>query len=1166
MPRWIQKNIQAPASTAIWVRFAGSRKCSVQWLPMRRFPMNSAAHPPDAAQRAQALDTKCSFIVQAPAGSGKTELLVQRFLALLATLEAPEEAIAITFTRKAAAEMRQRVLEALDLADHDQAPREPHRYQAWMLARAVREQDRRLDWGLMEAPARLRIQTFDSLCASLCRQMPLVGGFGAQYKAIEDAGPMYIEAAQRTLVMLHEDTQWAACIGQVLAHLDNDFAAAQSLLVEMLRKRDQWLRHVTSQECLERQTLEESLAHMIEDDLAWLLALFPMQFEQELVALARYAAGNLEAQGRASPIRALLDLPSLPGTRVQDLPGWLAIAELLLTQAGSLRATVDARIGFPAAKAAAAKRLCDEYKARYQSFRAVLAVHDEFLEALHATRELPPAQYTGAQWAALEALMEVLPLAAAQLTLVFQEQARVDFAAISQAAIRAMGASDAPTDLALSLDYRIRHLLVDEFQDTSQSQYQLLECLTAGWQPGDGRTLFAVGDPMQSIYRFREAEVGLYLRARASGIGSVRLEPLTLSANFRSDASLVDWSNECFSKLLPKSENTPSGAVPFSPSTAMRTGLPAPGVSVHALIGGARQQEAARVRGIIEDERQRGSEGRIAILVSSRTHLTSILPALRHAGFAVQAVEIESLADRPVVMDLSALARALAHPADRIAWLAVLRAPWCGLGLADLEVLASAGGRPHDRPILETLRSMPVLESMSVDGRMRAADLASKLSRFMEDRQRQPVRRWVEGAWTALGGPASYDDANALADAQVFFELLDALEEEGGLDAGRLSGEVKRLFASANTAGENPVQVMTIHKAKGLEFDTVIIPGLGYKRAADAQQLLRWMEWPRPRGGSGLLLAPIGINRSSDDPIYRALSRMERVRARHEEVRLLYVAATRAKSSLHLIGHLNIGSQGQVRAAPNNGSLLEHLWPVIGHHFGTLPLPPPVVPSVGRAPRPLRRRLSNRELPFPAAGIRGLDMSQIAVSTAEVEFSWASEAARTVGVVVHRVLQRIAAEGAEHWTSTRTGGNSFERDLRELGLPDLEIPAATARIRRAVIQVMEDPRGRWILSSHQEAGSEVRLTGLLDGQLITAALDRTFIDDHGVRWIIDFKTGTHEGAGLAQFLDREQARYIGQLERYAALMRQLGEQRPIRLGLYFPIMRQWRQWEPTSHN
>ena len=122
----------------------------------------------------------------------------------------------------------------------------------------------------------------------------------------------------------------------------------------------------------------------------------------------------------------------------------------------------------------------------------------------------------------------------------------MDFTEVAQGALRALGEPEMPTDLALALDYRIRHLLIDEFQDTSISQYDLVVKLTRRMGAGDGRSVLVVGDPMQSIYRFREAEVGLFLRARAEGIGNVALQPISLSANFRSQRGIVDWVNATF--------------------------------------------------------------------------------------------------------------------------------------------------------------------------------------------------------------------------------------------------------------------------------------------------------------------------------------------------------------------------------------------------------------------------------------------------------------------------------------------------------------------------------------------------------------------------------------------------------------------------------------------
>ena len=144
----------------------------------------------------------------------------------------------------------------------------------------------------------------------------------------------------------------------------------------------------------------------------------------------------------------------------------------------------------------------------------------------HTTRD--------AQWDVLRALLRTLKLAVAQLQMVFRAERVIDFMELGIAAREALGQIDNPTEVAYRMDSRIEHLLVDEFQDTSRAQFELLEQLTGGWQPGDGRTLFLVGDPMQSIYRFRQAEVGLFGEVERKGIGDLRLEPLQLRLNRRS--------------------------------------------------------------------------------------------------------------------------------------------------------------------------------------------------------------------------------------------------------------------------------------------------------------------------------------------------------------------------------------------------------------------------------------------------------------------------------------------------------------------------------------------------------------------------------------------------------------------------------------------------------
>ena len=203
---------------------------------------------PDANNRVQdqdtrdaAIDVTRSFIVRAPAGSGKTTLLIQRYLALLATVNVPEEVIAITFTRKAAAEMRERVLRAFtDVGDAGSKVDATTR----RLARAALARDHSSEWHLAANASRLRIMTIDALNASITRQMPMAARFGAQPEILEDAGMLYREAARAVLAEVNVESALAIDVGALLKHLDNNLIVVENLLAEMLRARDHWLRNL----------------------------------------------------------------------------------------------------------------------------------------------------------------------------------------------------------------------------------------------------------------------------------------------------------------------------------------------------------------------------------------------------------------------------------------------------------------------------------------------------------------------------------------------------------------------------------------------------------------------------------------------------------------------------------------------------------------------------------------------------------------------------------------------------------------------------------------------------------------------------------------------------------------------------------------------------------
>jgi ATP-dependent helicase/nuclease subunit A len=405
--------------------------------------------------------------------------------------------------------------------------------------------------------------------------------------------------------------------------------------------------------------------------------------------------------------------------------------------------------------------------------------------------------------------------------------------------------------------------------------------LIAGWDGNDGRTLFVVGDPMQSIYRFRQAEVGLFLDTAAQGIGALQPEALVLRANYRSAQGIVEWVNRVFGVVFPARSDAHTGAVNYSASDATREERENP-VVLHAFAERDSEREAQRVVELIRETYARNPTGTVAILVRARSHLPAIVQAIKRGGLSFRAVKIDDLGQRQVARDLLSLTRAMLHPGDRVAWLAVLRAPWCGLTLADLHTLA---GSDPKALIYDLLRGE--LKGLSREGRVRAIRLRRVLAEAFEQRGRMALRVWVERTWRASGGEACLQSTAEVKDASDYFDLLE--REQAGSDLRDFDGfavSVDALKAQADPQADERLQVMTIHEAKGLQFDTVILPGLGRGSARDSTELFLYHEG---------LMAPIRESGGDHDPLYQYLREIDKKKSANELVRQLYVAATRAK-------------------------------------------------------------------------------------------------------------------------------------------------------------------------------------------------------------------------------------------------------------------------------
>ena len=1115
---------------------------------------SAAIVPPDEAQRREALDPRNSYIVQAPAGSGKTELLIQRYLSLLATVDEPEAILAVTFTRKAAAEMRNRIIRAIDGSDmQDALPRSVE------LARAVVSRNLSRGWQLELHPARMRISTIDAVSATLAASSPLAAGTFCMSGIAEDRSVLYQEAARRVLAHIGDRQPVGSALQRLLLHLDNRADQVEKLLSKMLGKRDQWLPLTGSGEPAPeiRLALENCLVQLVERVLRDTFDALPDEWGDELTELLAIAARAMEEDQPDAALCAWKKLERLPGAEHAALELWQALAATFIRRDGRRwvwRKRLNKSQGFYPSD--------PESKKRALALLEQLRQRPNLLDLLGEVMVLPKPAYDDQQWEILLDLLEILPLAAAELKLVFRNAGATDYAEVANEALRALGQPGSPTELALATDHRFQHILIDEFQDTSRQQFELLNRLTEGWEQGDGRTLFLVGDPMQSIYRFREAEVGLYMKVKTDGLGAIDPKFIRLSANFRSDPLIVRWINKTFAGVFPDEDDLLSGAVAFMPSESVLAEHGGGIVEVIPDSSGNRLSEAEHIVGIVQQTLRSWPGESIGILVRSRGHARELVPALTKAGVPFSGAELEYLADAPVVQDLVALTRALTNFADRIAWLALLRAPWCGLTLDDLHQLVY---RDHDSAVWDLIGDNTLINELSADGQQRIRGLRDAIAGMLSRRGTLALRDLVEGAWQGLGGPATFGDKADQQRANRFLEFLDTLDRGGDCeDAARLPDEIPRL--DAEVTGVVPaVQLMTMHGAKGLEFDTVVLPGLGRKTKTSARAILSWKEIVTDQAGMGLLLAPIERSGAAADPICELIRRLDQEQDRREQDRLLYVATTRARRRLHLIGQVGPArtpDADSVWGAPASGTLLHSLWPSVAPEVeAAVPLlsAPAPVDSGWLIPR-IRRLPSTWNHPGPPDACLPADSDASHESDAEISYDWAGPTAMHIGSVVHRWLQQIAETGVDRYSeeTIRSQAPLYKRMLSALGVDKSELAAATARVSEALLRTLADETGRWLLSStHVESASEFSLS-VLDGTSIEqCVIDRTFVADDGIRWIVDYKASVHEGTDLEEFVRAETKRYRSQLLQYRNRMAKF-DRRQTRTALYFPLLSVFR--------
>lgn len=1067
----------------------------------------------DQEARLEATNPRRSFIVQAPAGSGKTELLTQRYLRLLSTVRAPEQIIALTFTKKAASEMKERILTALMDAEENKALHSSHQQLTRNYANAALAQSKEQGWQLLKNPERLKIMTIDALCQLLARAIPLYEQ-QIPYAQVSNFPELhYKKAVQNFLASLFHSPALQPQLSQLLQHLDNRQDKLIELLGFLLGNREQWLPLIYSARERTAAEFEEALAYIETHALQRFIDTTPQPIQDWIIRLSTQVAHiENDVHSPRYALQAWQEFSAISPTIATSL------SALLLTKDEKLRKSFDHHVGLSLANCP--KALYQSLKAESKELLETLGAIPDFRTALLRVKNIPAPHFEASQWAVLQALLQLLPLLVAHLHLVFAEANEVDFAAIAQQAFLGLGTEEEPTDLALFMDHAIHHLLVDEFQDTSIQQFGLINKLVQEWEPDEGKTLFVVGDPMQSIYRFRQAEVGLFLKAKQQGIAKIALNPLTLCCNFRASADLVDWVNVQFKGIFPAQDDMESGAISFHPSQATRDSSTS-NVSVSAITTNTKEEEAKALVTVVKQLLEENPEDNIAILVRSRNQLPAIIAELRNQAISFQGVDIERLSNLPHMTDLGSLTKALLMPADRLPWLALLRSPWVGLGLEDLHAIANFAPK---KSIYFALSKLQEISPLSIEGRLRAQYFYQVMHKALSLRNQQALPDWILHVIKELHGDCLLD-AVQQADLEQFFVLLARFTKDGSLvDFNAFENEFQKLYSER--IHPSRLQIMTIHKSKGLEFDTVILPGLGAKTRAFHKPLLRWLQLPT-QAGLQLLMSPIHANAQKKCRLYDYLGEIGLEKEQYEQQRLLYVAVTRAKKRLCLFDSQSKISEGSFR------ELLERV-----------PFGPDASQSIEEMqeekPTNLLSRLPLSYYENPPKHLTSQSHNHLP--------DLLSRSCRTYGIAAHELLQWICDTHPEMGSTLPWG--MVENRFKSAGFTLLEQEEALQLLKNQIFRLQNDPIGRWICQKQDSEQNEYELLIMEEEHSVTRILDRTFIEQE-VRWIIDFKTGSDEA--LAE--DKHRA----QVNAYAKIF--VSENRPIRCGLYYLAANRWLHWD-----
>ena len=1002
--------------------------------------------PIDQKTREEVVNPESSFLVQAPAGSGKTTTLARRILQLLTVVENPKEIIAISFTNKAAAEMHEKVMKEYDKPKNRE------------VVEKIKARAKKCKWdeGFMDL---LEIMTIDSLASKVTRQAPLLSK-SLFMNITEDPHEIYEAVVNETM----KDNEQLA---NLFPFLNYDYQKIKKQLIAELEIRDQWkddIYYYKNNPTKIEDITKIYYAKEIKDWVIRLRGFFKKNCIEDIKSIQSYLNPKFSEQE-------------------SSIDFWLIFRDLVMTKDGKVRKRFGPNEGFIKNKEGIFYKEKLLKILNYPNINNILEDLNNVIYEKNIADILPTKIHN---FAILLSELE------RNLQKQFLLIGKLDYTQVVENAIVTLN----ETDVVFLFDDNVSHILIDEFQDINKLQEKFLKILTDNFSGNPSKSFFAVGDPMQSIYRFRKADVEIFNTLQETKkFGDIRIKTCKLEVNFRSNRKIIKWLNDVYKHAFGEINDMNKGLISYHSSSESHETVKkkGDGVKFHILknkkkhIYTEQQKEAQYIFQLIQKIRKEKKDTEIVVLARNRSHLSALLTLMRKDDFPIEATEIDSIEYNQSFQDILCLTKALYNFNDRVSWIGILRAPWCGLKLEDLTCLFEINESKTPWSIINT---PSIVKHLTSDGQKRLAFLQNVISKSIQFRGRVAHRFFIESIWRQLFGQKTIVDTDDIERIDKFFDLVDQSSSPLSIDFERLERLIEDLKTNNKSTDPNPVRFFTIHKAKGDEFECVIIPGLGRIPKADDHSLLAKDKYKDKDREIDIL--SLNNNRDDELNLYGYHRSKELIRRNNENIRLLYVAITRAKEDCHLIGSVTENSKGEV--SPPKNSFLNILWPQdITVEYEEILDNEEFVPKLRR----LKSKDFDRELETNTQISKIKDIEKKKISKDNIY--------TFTGSLIHNYYELIIKKQLDiDYLLSKKLSYIYDIFVKKK-FSKLEINSAMQVVEDSLLSLQNSKDGQWIYRLHEDEGMEINYLHKINDEIKPLIPDRTFIED-GTRWIIDYKT------------------------------------------------------------